>query len=328
MGASTNVTSVLWGTAWTANTLLAHTIRSLQDLERRDGQRRVFRIPWQRVADEVPAYGRYVRSEIARLGADHPLIRTQYALQEIDGQAGMFPPATQALMQGRHPRARTPDAVHLPENAQIGAYVLTIDVSGESENATEDHFLRAEEPRRDSTALTVFAATYFSSDTQGALPRFHVLDRYYWTGKKHHAMLPTILRIAELWQARQVVIDATGIGAGLAGFLVAELGPRVLRFTFSSQSKSRLGWDFLALCNTGRFLDHADDRGEEYAQFWREVRAADYTISDSATRRMRWGVADPRVHDDLLISAALVATIDDLPSANLPSHIINAPDIL
>ena len=108
MGASTNVTSVLWGTAWTHETLLAQTIRALRAHENQDGQRRVFIVPWQHVAHEVPTYGTYVQNEAQRLGPDHPLIRTQYELQEIDERGGMFPPPTRTLMQGQHPRARTP----------------------------------------------------------------------------------------------------------------------------------------------------------------------------------------------------------------------------
>ena len=52
MGASTNVTSVLWGTAWTSDTLLADTIRSLRRQEAVDGEHRVFMVPWWCVAQE------------------------------------------------------------------------------------------------------------------------------------------------------------------------------------------------------------------------------------------------------------------------------------
>ncbi len=70
MGASANVTTVLWGTAWTADTLLARSIRILRQAEARDGRPRVFVVPWEQVAAEVPAYGAYVRGE-SSLGRDH-----------------------------------------------------------------------------------------------------------------------------------------------------------------------------------------------------------------------------------------------------------------
>ena len=51
MAASTNATTVLYGTAWTERTLLAQTIESLRRQEAQDGQRRVFTVPWEQVAE-------------------------------------------------------------------------------------------------------------------------------------------------------------------------------------------------------------------------------------------------------------------------------------
>lgn len=317
MGASTNVTSVLWGTAWTSNTLLSRTIRSLSRAERSDGIQRVFVVRWQRVATEVPAYEQYVRGEIERLGRDHPLIRTQYLLEEIDGQGGLFPPATRALMQGTHVRSRSP--------TEGREYALLIDVAGEAEDRVEGALLRAQEPRKDSTALTIVEI----SRVYLGLARFLVMDRYYWTGTPHHQLYGAIVHLAELWQAACIVVDATGIGAGLTSFLKRALGDRVHPFVFTAKSKSELGWEFLGICNSGRFLDHRPDGGPEWQQFWREVKAADYEVLGGPNKLMRWGVADPSVHDDLLISAALCAVLDRQDRRPpLASHIIEADDPL
>jgi hypothetical protein len=43
------------------------------------------------VGAEVPAYAEYVRKRVKRLGRNHPLIKTQYCLETIDAEAGMFP---------------------------------------------------------------------------------------------------------------------------------------------------------------------------------------------------------------------------------------------
>jgi hypothetical protein len=41
---------------------------------------------------------------------------------------------------------------------------------------------------------------------------------------------------------------------------------------------------------------------------------------------MKWGVADPAVHDDMLVSAALVAALDKVPWAlEVESEVIEAP---
>ena len=317
MGASTNVTTVLWGTAWTSTTLLARAMRMLRVAEQRDGLRRTFIVPWQRVAEQVPAYGRYVRGEIERLGRDHPLIKTQYYLEEIDDEAGMFPPATRALMQGSHLRQRGP--------TEGREYAILIDVAGPSEERLQGSALRAEQPRKDSTAVTIVEVSYAGL----GLPRFLVMDRYYWTGVPHPQLYGAIVHLAELWVARRVVVDATGIGAGLTGFLQRALGARVLPFIFTAKSKSDLGWGFLGICNSGRFLDYRDEGGPEWRQFWREVEAADYVVLGGPNKLMRWGVADPAVHDDLLISAALCAVLDrEQRGLHPPSQIIEADDLL
>ena len=74
-----------------------------------------------------------------------------------------------------------------------------------------------------------------------------------------------------------LVVDATGVGPGLASFLADALrrGPsRVLGepFVFSGASKSELGWDFLGLIDGGRFKEYADD-GDELTRIYRHQLA-------------------------------------------------------
>ncbi len=322
MGASTNVTTVLWGTSWTSRTLLARTIRALRWAEERDHRPRVFATPWTEVAAVVPAYGRYVRGEIARLGATHPLVRSQYLLEEIDEDARMFPAATRALMRGGHARQRGP--------TEGREYALLVDVGGEVDptalaGSLDGAALREADPRRDSTALTVVEV----SRTALGLAAYLAVDRYRWTGVPHLDLAGAIAQLADLWTARRVVVDATGLGAGLAALLARALGERVAPFVFTAASKSALGWGFLGICGTGRFLDHREDDSPEQAQFWREVEAAEYQVVEGPNRAIRWGVADPSLHDDLLVSAALCAALEqsDLPLPGA-SHLVEAEDPL
>jgi hypothetical protein len=145
--------------------------------------------------------------------------------------------------------------------------------------------------------------------------------------------------LVEHWRAWRVVVDATGLGAGLASFLAQKYPSRVRPFLFTLQSKSQLGWDFIALVETGRYKEYSTlipdpspkvgrreaagdgpmtslrsvQVGGLQAMFWREVRACEGEVVPGPGQVLRWEVPDgrkdpesgERVHDDLLVSAAL-----------------------
>lgn len=137
-------------------------------------------------------------------------------------------------------------------------------------------------------------------------------------------------------------MHATGIGAGLAGFLQARLGRagesgRVIPLLFSPRVKSDLGSSFLAVVETGRYRAYRSDGEPDTRQFWYEVAACHYETRPGPGRLLRWGVTEPprydgviaRGHDDLLISAAVVATLDQQlwPSTG-ESALVQRPDEL
>ncbi len=337
MAASTNATTLFMGTIWTRETLLARQIAHLESLEQRDGMRRVWRVPWEIVAKDVPAYGERVQARIAQFGIAHPFIRTEYFLKELEGEGGLFPPQRLAQMRGDHPRQHQATAGR--------RYALLIDVAGEEEGGV-DALALARNDRRDSTALTVVEiidngrhspgvrhqengctdACRLSPDASG-LPQYRVVDRMVWTGTRHTALHGQIVDLARnVWRASAVVVDATGIGAGLASFLAATLGERrggqgpipVIPFVFTAASKSALGWDFLALIDGGRFKEFADDsalgtsEGRITARYWAELQATTYTTVPGPGKLLRWSVPSGRGHDDLVMSAALTAALDGL----------------
>lgn len=321
MAASTNATRVFWGTAWTGRTLLARELRAARAAEVTDGQRRVFRLSAREVSLEAPAYADFVAEQVARLGRDHPMVKTQFFSEEIEAEAGMFPPERQALMAGEHARRTAPAA------DGAGIYALLLDVAGEDESASDRPGAISDGDRRDSTALTVVEVDLATLADPGLrAPCYRVLDRRLWTGVKHSALYGQVRALAELWRARQVVVDATGVGAGLASFLERALPGRVIPFVFSSASKSQLGWDFLAACDAGRFKDwkpggrSAGDAERWRAIFWRQVEYCQYSVREGPGRSLAWGVPDgtrdpatgEQVHDDLLLSAALCAVLDRL----------------
>ena len=102
MAASTNATRVFWGTAWTSQTLLAREYKAALAAERQDGIRRVWRLTADEVGAEVAAPQKFVAAQVAKLGRNHPLIKTQFFSEDIDAESGMFPQARRAMMQGEH----------------------------------------------------------------------------------------------------------------------------------------------------------------------------------------------------------------------------------
>ena len=249
MAASTNATRVYWGTAWTSKTLLARELRAAQAAEGRDGRRRAFVLTADDVGREVPAYAAFVADQVAKLGRNHPLIRTQFFSEEIDADGGLFPPARRALMQGTHGWQTAP----FPGVT----YAFLLDVAGEDETA--DTTGELSNKGRDSTALTIVAVDLTTvSDPLINAPTYRTVCRYGWTGIKHPRLYAQLKSLAELWQPRHFVADATGVGAGLVTFLDKAL-PGILRpFSFSSVSKSALGWGFLGIIESRRYQEHTN----------------------------------------------------------------------
>ena len=383
MAASTNATRVFWGTAWTSRTLLAREMRAALEAEKKDGIRRVFRMTADDVAEEVPAYKAFVAEEVRKHGRNHPFIKTQYFSEEIDAEGGMFPAARQALMVGRHERLAGPAGDGL-------LYALLVDVAGQDENAPEPGEAGGPlaNPKRDATALTVVEIDLSSlSDDWMRAPIYRVVDRRQWIGTPHPMLYGQLQALVEHWRASYLVVDATGVGAGLAAFLSKVLPGKVIPFIFSSSSKSKLGWDFLSIIETGRFRDwregnapqrhrvHREDNlggGEkrdapqrrrerretingfekeedielgianlearDYLRelFWRQVKLCEMTVHTGPDHRMSWGVPDGTrdpetgelVHDDLLISAAMVSLLEDLEWGLAESQVIQGHDPL
>jgi hypothetical protein len=309
MAASTNATTVFMGTPWKRDSLLSRQIAHLREVEIEAKEQRVWKVPWTVVAEVLPKYRERVESRIAQFGERHPTIKTEYWLEELDGEESLFPPHRMAAMQGDHPRQYRAEPG--------GRYALLVDVAGEEESGASAEAFAAGD-RRDSTALTVVQLG------EGRLPVYRVVNRMRWSGTRHTVLCDQLVDLARnVWKAERVVIDATGVGAGLASFLEARLAERsagrvipVEKFIFSLGSKSQLGWDFIGLIGTGRYKEYRDpapvgsvERAITEA-FWAELTAIDYAVLTGPGKMMRWGAT--RGHDDLVTSAALVAQLEGI----------------
>jgi len=334
MTASTNATRVFWGTSWTSRTLLAQQLRRAAAEEKRDGIRRVFRLTADDVSIEVTAYRRHVEETVERLGRAHPTVRTQYFSEEVDGAGGLFPPDRLARLRSSETAETSP--------LEGCTYALLLDVAGEDEGVRGmDGAVAPFNPARDSSALTLLRVN--AADGNQPLPSYVPVLRRQWTGVSHTRLHSEVRDLALAWNARAVVVDATGVGAGLASFLERSLPGRVIPFTFNAASKSRLGWDFLGVVDSGRWcepqlnpqLQAEQERCQQ--EFFAQLAACQFQVADGADQRMRWSVPDGSrdpltgelLHDDWVLSAALCAQLEDMdwqPTA--APLLIPAPDPL
>ena len=314
MAVSTNATTLFMGTPWNRQSLLARQMRYIRDEGTKHGDKRLFLVPWRVVAEHVEGYRARVEARIAQFGPRHPFIRTEYELEELDGEESFFTPDRIAKMQGDHRREKS---------AQPGKrYALLIDVAGEEEFGTTAAAM-ASNSRRDSTALTV---VWIDIRDQARQPVYRVVDRMLWTGTKHFTLLDELVRLARVvWKADQVVIDATGIGMGLSSFLEERLGDRktgkvvpVDRFTFTQVSKSELVWNFIGLIESGRFLEYleADETTQPdrivTQRYLAEMKGIVFSTSDTTGKLVSWGAPPGRGHDDLVVSAVMTAQLTKL----------------
>ena len=354
MAASTNATRVFWGTAWTSQTLLATVIQQLRKLEQEDGVKRVFIVTPDRVAAEVPAYGQFVAGEVQRLGRDNPLIKTQFFLEAIDAPGGLFTLARRAAMRGAHP------AQDFPQPGRL--YAFLVDVGGADEEAQSGQLPlphcaareRGQGGGRDSTTLTIVDVdlSTLANPIQHA-PTYRAVFRLLWTNTAQPELYGQLTALANTWRAAYIVIDATGLGQGLATFLARTFRDRVIPFVFTGASKSKLGWDFLAIVDAGRWQDHAPTslprsaarergqgggQGDLQALFFQQLMYCQYEVLPGPGKLLRWAVPnstrDPAsgdyIHDDLVMSAALAAVLDReaVPWSAGGSGLIHQPDPL
>ena len=295
MGATTNVTTVHYGTTWDDTTLLEETKQTCLELEKKDGIKRSFRYDWQEVAKYNPDYRAYVEAERQRLGENHPLFLTQYCLLPVRGGGGFLSSQQRAQLQGEHLRR------HRPEPGKV--YIAGIDLAGEAEEE-EAAWLREIKPRRDATVVTIGELVPMSAGPERQ-PGVRIIEHYWWTGKKHTELYPQLVDIIKnVWHCKRVVVDATGVGQPVASFLRQAVGSTIVPFVFTQGSKSRLGFNLLAAVNSGYLKMYTGDGSAEYQQFWLEMEKARSHYRPSQT--MNFYVDPSQGHDDFLMSLALV----------------------
>jgi hypothetical protein len=305
MCSAKNVTTVHYGTAWDDATLLEEIKQTNLELAKKDGIKRHFRYDWREVARHNPEYGAFVEAERLRLGEDHPLFRTQYALIPIHGGGGFLSAPQIAQFQGEHCR------IHR-RSQPSRIYIAGIDLAGESE-VTEELVLTR--PGRDATVITIAEVEATANSlTPLAQPAIKVVEHYCWVGQKHPLLFSQMVDILKnVWKCTRIAIDATGAGEPVASFLKQALGSRVIPFKFTQSSKSQAGFDLLAAINSGRLKVYRQDGSAEYRELMFQLEKARSAYRPNQT--LNFFVDPAEGHDDYLISLALVvqAAKDYLP---------------
>ncbi len=295
MGSSTNVTCIHYGTTWDDSTLLEEIKQNNLELEKIDGIKRHFRYDWQEIARYNQDYSRYVIQEKERLGEDHPLFRTQYALLPLKAGGGFLSQNQIAQMIGSHQRLRSPD--------KAGAlYIAGVDLAGEAtpEMSLLQRADNDEERSQDSTVITIAQV-----DMANKLPALRIVEQYQWTGIAHSQLYPQMVQILKnIWNCHRIAIDATGIGQPVASFLRKELGSRVIPFTFTQKSKSELGFELLSCVNSNRIKLYQQDGSKEYQETMFQLERAKAEYRPNQT--VNFYVPSWQGHDDFLMSLALL----------------------
>lgn len=168
MRASTNAPVIMFGTTWDTNNIFAKTKRSILEGRARG---KIFRVLPEEIALSNPAYGEFVDSEVRARGRDHPYIRTQYFLEELDTAGRMLNPQQLELMIGSHSRQE--------RRTNEPLIVAGLDFAGADERAGELVSM-ATASARDSVALSVAAVKWVPMADGILLPHIRVLNRYEW----------------------------------------------------------------------------------------------------------------------------------------------------
>ncbi len=296
MASTTNATTILYGTAWSDNTLLAQQRAVNLERQQRTGERLHFEFDWHALAAINPAYRTFVEQEIARLGKDSITIQTQYSLHPLNGAGYFLNELQKTLLQGTHNWENRPH--------DECWYIAGMDVAGEERPAsTLTATPSTSSARRDSTVITIGRVGY----NELGLPVVEVVHHEWWTGRSHLDQYAATVALVEQWGIRFLVVDATGIGAGLASLLLERLGTeRVTAFTFSRPSKSRLAYQLLTFLNSGRLKLYTSSEAPYaiHTECWQQLQRARYRLPAPDT--LDFYVDPTDGHDDFLISLALL----------------------
>jgi hypothetical protein len=312
MASTTNATTVLYGTAWSDDTLLAVERAKNLEYEERTGIKRHFEYDWRTLAAINPKYKKFVESEIARLGEEHITIRTQYRLLPISGAGFLLSGLQRHLLRGSHRWESEPDSDYV--------YVAALDAGGEERPKPGEETKPS--GKRDSTVVTIGRVSYNELD----LPKIEIVHQQWWEGMKWADQYAATAALMQHWNIRKLVVDATGLGEALASLLIDRFtDERITAFKFSRPTKSRLTYQFLSMVNSSRLKLYSPEDAPPavFEECWKQMRLARYRVPGEGLITMYCDADES--HDDFLISVALCTEAVKELSAPVQEAVIIQP---
>ena len=273
--ASTNAPTVLWGVAGDKLDLL-HEYR-----EKNERTDRLLLFPAETWCELSPAYAGHFEARVKDLGADHPVILTQYRLIAVDSM-GAYLNALQrsALFSGDHPRLAAPRPGM--------SYGVVVDLGGESEQQMDDEDLRLEQPDRDYTMAWIFEWDPKQRPDDFGRTDVRIVDGVWWIGRAHSAVLPDLATYCRRWGVERGVSDARGVGEAVSLGLAKKV-PAVEPYKATAPEVSTDCYGLLAWVNAGRVT------------FWKADPAADPDLREiqAQARHTRYEI---RNHDQMRLT--------------------------
>ncbi len=270
MAAYHNVPIIMWGVAADKQDLLYEYVQH----NRQHNPELNLNYPASIWCELMPRYAKHYEERVRKLGADHPVILTQYDLVDVDTLGGYLKSAQIAsLLDSEHIR------YFAPKDGRT--YMVTIDIAGESETE-EDNPQAKSQGAKDSTVAFVFEID--SNDMKNDYPACRLVDIHWWTGKSlsdDSSGLPgqqsSLLRLLKLWRPQVTVVDSRGIGEQMAKYL-AKHHTGVITYAADSGSVSQDCYGLLALINNERLKIFRNDDSAEYSELCRQLTYCRYEI--------------------------------------------------
>jgi len=256
--ASTNAPILMWGVGACKQDML---YRYRQDAE---GTDRLMEYPAAIWCEQSEAYAGHYEARIRVLGSDHPIIKTQYDLIDIEAIGGYLAPGQRSsLFSGDHQRMEGPrNWCH---------YALLVDIGGEAETEVKDPLDLEDKGGRDATVALVIEWDLRESVVYPFQP-CRIVQSRWWVGAEHDAAEGDLIEMAQHWGVEAGVIDARGVGEATA-MAVHRRVPCIEAYKANAASVSEDCYDLLARISKGAVRYYRADPAEDKERREMEAQA-------------------------------------------------------